>query len=614
MTKNFNNKHFYLLLGLMFLNLQSIAQISSEDAQLTTEGTIFGTIDPDIYCGTKYDYPNFLKNLASCDYGYDNFEDVLEIRTHLHIIRESNGTGGRNLADVNQAIDNLKNVFNPYGIDFLIAETNYIDNTSTYESSFFGCITLENENCPYYKHSTNCSALDIFILDDDTPSWNGGISNGIPSLAVIVGGVINNEDVLLSNILAHEVGHALGLFHTHHGTCEGDETRDLEICEELVDGTNCCDCGDFVCDTDASPRLDLSATICTPPQQVSSCNSVDANGMPFNPQENNIMSYNPPFCITEFTWEQATRMRYHIEKHPVVRRALTSGPGQNTDPPSILAGLNIWTEDYVIRDQDLIVPTGSTLIIEDAFLRFANAGIIVEQKARLIIRGQSILTRYDCQQDYWTGIRVLGNPAIAHPDPISSDPNVLYSDHGILEISEYANIEFAQVGARSFEDTGSGSWRGAGVIRLNEAQFRRCHNSVLLGWQANSNHLIESSTFYNNRASSIPTVLSSNSSTYDIGGEIRQVQLNNINDVTIESCMFNPLQGGFTFIPFPNTNVNSHIIGVYSANSDITLINSFFNLQYLNVDIYDNYGSNINIEGRDTLLHIMVCFQQTIII
>lgn len=565
-------------------------------------------LSDDSYCKTGTNFLNFYKDFdipsASCIPDNNDFEKMLVIRTHVHIVRKSDGTQGRSLTDVNSAIVDLKNVFNPYGIDFLVDEILYINDDATFNSPFERCGRWEDENCPFIRNETNCSALDIFVLDNPITSpgldWNGGIASGIPSLALALGGEINGYDVLDYNIMAHEVGHALGLFHTHHGTCEGSQGVDLDICGELVDGSNCCECGDFVCDTDASPFLVNTSANCLPPTPAASCNTLDANGDMFVPQEDNIMSYNSPFCLDKFTNDQASRMRYYIRNHPVVRRALIDGPGQNIDDaPLIISGVNTWkNEEYVIKDNNLIIPSGSTLIIDNCYLRFADAEIIVEEGARLIINGQSVLTRYECQSNYWGGIRVLGDFNVTHPALLSSNPAVQYPNHGLLEISEFANIEHAHTGARSLEYFVGVGWRGAGIIRIENTEFKYCKHSILLGEISAHKHLVESSSFFNPSALNHPSEIVSSGQTLIFGNQIIQVQLLNLDKIEIENCGFNIFPSGFSgLFSAPTSNVNSHTYGIVSTNTDLYVKDCNFSFLFNGIVVYDNYSSKTSIKG-----------------
>lgn len=102
-------------------------------------------------------------------------------------------------------------------------------------------------------------------------------------------------------IAAHEMGHALGLMHTH----------DAGFGAELVDGSNCATAGDFVCDTPADPNLGTAGRI-----QRSDCTYIgtvlDANGDAYHPITNNIMSYSP--CVlTTFTPGQVQVMQYVLD-------------------------------------------------------------------------------------------------------------------------------------------------------------------------------------------------------------------------------------------------------------------------------------------------------------
>ena len=102
-------------------------------------------------------------------------------------------------------------------------------------------------------------------------------------------------------IAAHELGHALGLPHTHDVITEA----------ELVDGSNCGTAGDFICDTPADPNLGQAGMV-----DYATCNYIgtatDANGQPYAPLVDNIMSYAQCNSIA-FTPGQVQVMQYVLD-------------------------------------------------------------------------------------------------------------------------------------------------------------------------------------------------------------------------------------------------------------------------------------------------------------
>ncbi|HHH52549.1 MAG TPA: T9SS type A sorting domain-containing protein, partial [Bacteroidetes bacterium] len=109
----------------------------------------------------------------------------------------------------------------------------------------------------------------------------------------------------LSTTFGHEIGHCLGLFHTHHGTCNENPLNQADPCTGIIsDGGNPID-NDFVDDTPHDPGLNGHIDEQCEWDGVPNCNP---NNETFNPLTNNFMSYTRYTCRNSFTLGQISRI------------------------------------------------------------------------------------------------------------------------------------------------------------------------------------------------------------------------------------------------------------------------------------------------------------------
>ncbi len=205
-----------------------------------------------------------------------------------HIVRQTNGSGGFNPALLGQVTDKLNQVFNPHRIYANNLGYGYIDNSTYYNIDDVGSSTTEFDALVQINNQPN--AINIYIVN--SAMSYAGKADGILSKALVIGvGSVNTQ------IVSHEVGHCLNLWHTFQGTASGTSG-----CAEAINGLNCSSCGDKVCDTPADANVGVN--------------------FGYTPDMDNIMSYYYPFY--HFTNGQASRMRGALLNAPVLQPVISN--------------------------------------------------------------------------------------------------------------------------------------------------------------------------------------------------------------------------------------------------------------------------------------------------
>lgn len=202
------------------------------------------------------------------------------VPVHIHLCRESNGNSTLTLAQIQTELDSVNYYYDNAGLIFIeciAAEMIDEDTMYNFESSLHQTELLTNHFTPNVLNLYFANTVSLNQTAVCGYSWYPGG----PDAAFISGSCATN-----GSTLAHEIGHYMGLIHTHGGSSD-----------ELVDGSNCSTEGDLICDTPADPGLSgLVDTLC-----VYTGTALDANNQPYAPDPANIMSYSRKVCRTMFS-------------------------------------------------------------------------------------------------------------------------------------------------------------------------------------------------------------------------------------------------------------------------------------------------------------------------
>lgn len=181
----------------------------------------------------------------------------------IFVTKDSLGNAIIESSEINTAISELNDAFEPTGIEFYFFALTQIDD--------YNYSTLTNyqdiNDLPILYSSANY--INIYIVDKLLINGSGVQNDSVNAYIPYADPTIENDFIfitkkaLLSSEFVHQIGHIFGLLHTYE--------RGLGA--EYVNGSNCNSSGDYICDT--------------PADGVGN----DPNGVNFVPHKSNYMTY-----------------------------------------------------------------------------------------------------------------------------------------------------------------------------------------------------------------------------------------------------------------------------------------------------------------------------------
>ncbi len=268
---------------LMFILLFFLFQSNPLTGQCTEK-----SLDP------NFDEEAFAEHLENFQSDHKKSK-VDQVPITLHIIETTPGNSGLNKTSVDKIILTVNRYFKDAGVEFyLCGAPRIIAGNQSYTRD-------QTSDLNRSEHVLN--TINIYLVEDYISA-----DSGFGGFAFFPWTYTPNERYVtmtytfpsIAGVLAHELGHLYGLFHTHE-TFSGIE---------LVDGSNCLSAGDMLCDTPADFNLGRIAL-----QGCSYSGSFqDPNGNLYSPDPSNIMSYAPSTCLKRFTTEQAARINFYHER------------------------------------------------------------------------------------------------------------------------------------------------------------------------------------------------------------------------------------------------------------------------------------------------------------
>ncbi len=243
--------------------------------------------------------------------------DTRYIPIKFHLVGRTDGTGRLRFSSL---LDNLCRFNRDFSkldmIGYINEGVNNYNNTGVFEQPQSSSSVFK------MRSQFDDESMNVFIVDSADDGTGQGITLGYysPSDDFIV---LRQEEFIDSTVsFTHEAGHFLSLMHPFFGwevdpynPAKHGNPLDVfftgggfNACIEVVDGSNCTQCGDRICDTPPAYHFSFGSGISVAPCELVS-EVYDSNVDLVDPMENNVMDYFSDCTVYDFTPDQASVMQ-----------------------------------------------------------------------------------------------------------------------------------------------------------------------------------------------------------------------------------------------------------------------------------------------------------------
>ena len=254
------------------------------------------------------------------------------------------------------------------------------------------------------------------------------------------------SDYAVANLLGHEFGHSLDLYHTYHSESNHGSNAICDISHE-----------EFIRDVF---MLDTITQECNCPHHAiwdADADTINGDGI-----TNNLMGGNK---TQRYISPLQAGMMHRSLSLTNVRKYVTC---EKSNIPLVITGDETWNFNIKLY-QDLIIEQGATLTLSDYLVMLPDAKIIIKPGGKLIVDGATITTDiYETRK--WRGIEVWGDDD-KHQNLVGGQYH-----QGYLELRNGAMIENAVCAVELWKPDDYSS--EGGIIVASDAVFRNNAKAV----------------------------------------------------------------------------------------------------------------------------------------